>query len=196
MNIFFTTHSIFTVFINLYFFFSILDSTKVWALNVLQDYTVISGDSLGHVQLWDGRHGTLLKSFSQHTADVTCLAISSDEKSIYASGFDHKIILLKRVQDCSKSRNGALIDPWEEDVEDDSMAIERDEEEDIEPTDGEWVYVCNQRPHTHDGKYSKRRRSNVAVLIVGIVFMSSFLFYCLLFNHSFPTNPNRMTNCF
>ena len=30
------------------------------------------------------------------------------------------------------------------------MAIERDEEEDIEPTDGEWVYVCNQRPHTHD----------------------------------------------
>ena len=62
------------------------DSTKVWALNVLQDYTVISGDSLGHVQLWDGRHGTLLKSFSQHTADVTCLAISSDEKSIYASG--------------------------------------------------------------------------------------------------------------
>ena len=57
---------------------------------------------------------------------------------------------MKRVQDCSKSRNGALIDPWEEDVEDDSMAIERDEEEDIEPTDGEWVYVCNQRPHTHD----------------------------------------------
>ena len=46
------------------------------------------------------------------------------------------------------------------------------------------------------GKYSKRRRSNVAVIIVRIVFNSSFLFYCLLLNHSFPTNPNSITNCF
>ena len=46
------------------------------------------------------------------------------------------------------------------------------------------------------GKYSKRRRSNVAVIIVEIVFISSFLLQCLLCNHSFPTNPNRITNCF
>ena len=45
------------------------------------------------------------------------------------------------------------------------------------------------------GKYSKRRRSNVAVIIVRIVFISSFLFYCLLSNHIFQTNPNRITNC-
>ena len=42
----------------------------------------------------------------------------------------------------------------------------------------------------------KRRRSNVAVIIVRIVLISAFLFYCLLLNHSFPTNPNRITNCF
>ena len=48
----------------------------------------------------------------------------------------------------------------------------------------------------HRGKYSKRRRSNVAVIIVSIIFISSFLFYCLLCNHSFPTNPNSITNCF
>ena len=36
----------------------------------------------------------------------------------------------------------------------------------------------------------------VAVIIVRIVFIDSFLFYCLLYNHSFPTNPNRITNCF
>ena len=35
------------------------------------------------------------------------------------------------------------------------------------------------------GKYSKRRRSNVAVIIIRIVCISSFLFYCLLLNHSF-----------
>jgi hypothetical protein len=47
-----------------------------------------------------------------------------------------------------------------------------------------------------NGKYSKRRRSNVAVIIVRIIFISSFLFYCLLLNHSFPINPNKITNCF
>ena len=46
------------------------------------------------------------------------------------------------------------------------------------------------------GKYSKRRRSNVAVIIVRVIFISEFLFYCLLLNHSFPTNPNKITNCF
>ena len=46
------------------------------------------------------------------------------------------------------------------------------------------------------GKYSKRRRSNVAVIIVRIVFISLFLFYCFLLNHTFPTNSNSMTNCF
>ena len=46
------------------------------------------------------------------------------------------------------------------------------------------------------GKYSKRRRSNVAAIIVRVVFISSFFFYCLLLNHSFQTNPNKITNCF
>ena len=45
------------------------------------------------------------------------------------------------------------------------------------------------------GKYSKRR-ANVAVIHVRIVFIGSFLFYCLLLNHSFQTNPNSITNCF
>ena len=46
------------------------------------------------------------------------------------------------------------------------------------------------------GKYSKRRRSNVAVIIVSIVSIRAFLFYCFLLNHSFPTKPNKITNCF
>ena len=45
-------------------------------------------------------------------------------------------------------------------------------------------------------KYSKRHRSNVAVIIVKVIFINAFLSYCLLSNHSFPTDPNRMTNCF
>ena len=46
------------------------------------------------------------------------------------------------------------------------------------------------------GKYSRRSSRNVAVIIVRIVFISSFFFCCLLLNHSFPTNPNSITNCF
>ena len=42
------------------------------------------------------------------------------------------------------------------------------------------------------GKYSKRRRSNVAVIIVRILFIGSFLFCCLLLTHTFSTNPNRI----
>ena len=38
--------------------------------------------------------------------------------------------------------------------------------------------------------------SIVAVIIVGFTSTSLFLFYCLLSNHSFSTNPNRITNCF
>ena len=38
--------------------------------------------------------------------------------------------------------------------------------------------------------------SNGLACHVEIVFIGSYLFYCLLLNHSFPTNPNRITNCF
>ena len=57
---------------------------------------------------------------------------------------------------------------------------------------------CNGRGECDQstGKYSKRRRSNVAVIIVRRIFIRAFLFYCLLYNHSFPTNPNSVTNCF
>ena len=29
-------------------------------------------------------------------------------------------------------------------------------------------------------------------MIVRVIFISAFFFYCLLLNHSFPTNPNRI----
>ena len=38
--------------------------------------------------------------------------------------------------------------------------------------------------------------SILAVIIVRKVFIGLFFFYCLLLNHSFPTKPNSITNCF
>ena len=60
---------------------------------------------------------------------------------------------------------------------------------------GDCFEVAMQRDK-YPGKYSKRRRSNIAVIIDRIVCIISFLFYCLLLNHSLPTNPNKITNCF
>lgn len=58
----------------------------IWSLLVLPDGTVVSGDSSGNVQIWDGRHGTLLAAFSQHQADVLQLAASPDGATVFATG--------------------------------------------------------------------------------------------------------------
>ena len=58
------------------------------------------------------------------------------------------------------------------------------------------ITSLNVDAHTMKREYSKRRRSNVAVIIVRVICISAFIFPCLLLNHSFPTNPNRITNCF
>ena len=66
------------------------------------------------------------------------------------------------------------------------------------PKKGDLVWVddyMGDGSKSIQGKYSKRRRSNVAVIIIRVIFISLFLFYCLLFDHIFQTNPNSDTNC-
>lgn len=73
-------------------------STKVWALEALSDGTVISGDSLGNVQIWDGMSGTMTQTFDHNEsgADVLCLAVSEDETKIFASGIDSSVRCIQR----------------------------------------------------------------------------------------------------
>ena len=70
--------------------------------------------------------------------------------------------------------------------------------------------ISNMKPETEEVCLSARSFSenmmvsiqsdavpqNVAAIIVRVIFIGAFFFYCLLLNHSFPTNPNKMTNCF
>jgi U3 small nucleolar RNA-associated protein 4 len=101
--------------------------TRVWALLTLSDGTVVSGDSLGHVQFWDGSTGTLLQSFDQNDkkADVLALAVTPNECQVFASGIDPRIVSMERSQttyshDTSSSQG--------------------------------WIMTHAQRPHTHDVK--------------------------------------------
>eukprot|EP00750_Incisomonas_marina_P007470 INCI14983.1.p1 GENE.INCI14983.1~~INCI14983.1.p1 ORF type:complete len:838 (+),score=159.59 INCI14983.1:250-2763(+) len=99
------------------------EPTLIWSLQVLSDFTVISGDSLGHVQVWDGGIGTLRQSFAMHEADVLSVQVSSDQKHFYATGIDSKIVQFSSV---------------EEDGEGVGMLPKR------------WVSTKSRRYHTHD----------------------------------------------
>jgi U3 small nucleolar RNA-associated protein 4 len=108
------------------------EATKVWTLQALSDRTVISGDSLGNVQFWDGEMGTMLQTFhqSESGADVLCLAVSEDENKVFASGVDARIVCLQRQGLASE------VDAHVNNLEDTPIR--------------KWINVCAHRKHTHD----------------------------------------------
>lgn len=70
----------------------------VWSLLVLQDGTIVSGDSGGSVCFWDGQNGTLVARFTQHAADVLQLAASPDGTTVFAAGVDPKVAVFQRLK--------------------------------------------------------------------------------------------------
>ncbi|XP_076814347.1 U3 small nucleolar RNA-associated protein 4 homolog [Clavelina lepadiformis] len=73
--------------------------TIIWSVAILSDYTIISGDSSGRVQFWNGKNATLLQSHRAHRADVLCLCSTKDEKCVYAAGVDPRVIAFNLVQE-------------------------------------------------------------------------------------------------
>ncbi|XP_069385015.1 U3 small nucleolar RNA-associated protein 4 homolog [Paralichthys olivaceus] len=56
----------------------------VWSVVFLSNHTIISGDSAGKVQIWDGHTGTLVRTHLVSKWDVLALAVSQDESSVIA----------------------------------------------------------------------------------------------------------------
>ena len=79
-------------------------ATLVWSICVLKDMTIVSGDSRGHTEFWNGTFGTLEESFNQHEADVLTLVANKAENTVYASGVDNKVVQLKRLRSDPKRR--------------------------------------------------------------------------------------------
>jgi len=94
----------------------------LWSLAVLPDFTVFTGDSEGHVNVWDTSEGlgSLIASFHEHRADVTTLVTARNNQGIFASGIDSRVAFFQLVK---PSREGDV------------------------PT---WVYSYSHRPHSHD----------------------------------------------
>ncbi|XP_028806860.1 WD repeat-containing protein PCN isoform X2 [Neltuma alba] len=99
----------------------------IWSLLSLRCGTLVSADSSGSVQFWDGQQGTLSQAHSLHKGDVNALAAAPTHNRVFSAGSDGKIILYKLSSESLSSNS----------VESPAV-IKR------------WTYVDYVRAHTHD----------------------------------------------
>ncbi|KAH1047374.1 hypothetical protein J1N35_038158 [Gossypium stocksii] len=100
----------------------------VWSLLSLRCGTVVSADSTGSVQFWNGDNGTLLQAHSTHKGDVNALAASPRQNRVFSAGSDGQVILYKLSSEMLQSGN-------------DKSSYEMLKK---------WVFVGSVRAHTHD----------------------------------------------
>lgn len=111
----------------------------VWALTVLADGTIVSGDANGNTQFWDGEFGTRIQSFRQHGADVMCLAATPAGSMVFSAGVDHQVAAFQRTDSLDLTPEAAAQNP--ELTEALRVATEQGKP---------WVYLTSKRPHSHD----------------------------------------------
>ncbi|TPX65865.1 hypothetical protein SpCBS45565_g04902 [Spizellomyces sp. 'palustris'] len=73
------------------------EETIVWDLKVLQDSTIVSGDSMGKVTFWDWKSGTPVRSVKAHGADVLCLVANKAGTKVWSSGVDRKVVQISLI---------------------------------------------------------------------------------------------------
>ncbi|XP_070763785.1 U3 small nucleolar RNA-associated protein 4 homolog isoform X2 [Enoplosus armatus] len=64
----------------------------VWSVAFLSDRTIVSGDSAGKVQIWDGLTGTLVRTHLVTKWDVLALSVSQDESSLVAGTSEGTVV--------------------------------------------------------------------------------------------------------
>ena len=54
----------------------------------------MTGDSMGHVSVWDSEFGTLEKTFTNLQGDINSLEVNQEFGCVYASGADSRVLTL------------------------------------------------------------------------------------------------------
>lgn len=83
--------------------------TIVWCVDILNDSTIVSGDSRGKVTFWDGNLGTQIDYVHASQADIMCLSVADDRKSFFCSGVEQ---ILKKYTLVTISRAGSEVEQW------------------------------------------------------------------------------------
>lgn len=96
----------------------------VWSVAFLSDNTVVSGDSAGKVQIWDGLMGTLVRTHLVTKWDVLALAVSQDESSLIAGTSEGTVVQFQFL----------------------SSTVDRQDR------DHEWIRTRTFKSHSHDVK--------------------------------------------
>ena len=128
-------------------------TTKVWCMEAWNDadestasigtrenVTLVTGNSIGRIEIWDGSNGTLQQSIkhNENSADVLCLSVSLAKDTsggvaaagagmkhrIFGSGVDSRVVCIERESRMSGSSST--------------------------PSSMVWKLTQAQRPHTHD----------------------------------------------
>jgi U3 small nucleolar RNA-associated protein 4 len=112
------------------------DPAIVWSVAMLRDTTVVTGDSHGHVTWWSARFGTPLHRAAEHAADVLAVAVSSDDRLVFAAGVDAKVVVFQRT-DATPSPAGAATSSNNNSGGGNALSLP-------------WTAAASERRHTHD----------------------------------------------
>jgi len=145
------------------------EDTLVWALEALKNGTIVSGDSLGNVQFWDSKMGTLIKGYKEvHKADVLCLTSTEDGAYVFSSGVDRKIVRFSTVTNTNQKGRKSK---------------------------EQWVVAGERRYHSHDVRslivceqYNTLLSGGVDTTVVTCE-LNSFPFGKVIHLQSFPSKP-------
>jgi len=68
----------------------------IWAVELLSDGTIVSGDSEGTLSFWDVGTATLKTQFKTHDGPILALCVSRDGRTVWSSGVDPRVVEVKR----------------------------------------------------------------------------------------------------
>ncbi|KAK4308157.1 hypothetical protein Pmani_020125 [Petrolisthes manimaculis] len=69
----------------------------VWCVGILDDMTIVSGDSRGRICFWNGKLGVVTEVIQTHKADILSLVVGADQKTVFVAGVHPLIVRLNRV---------------------------------------------------------------------------------------------------